>query len=588
MSTTLTRTTRTRTIKNVDLFAAGRHTDSLGREREWSLAELDQVVDNFKAGVPFIVPIKLGHSSPEFATKVAEGLNIPDIVLQGEGDSNIGAASLGKVTNIHRQGNKLVGDIEAPESVTNLVKQGLFTGVSSELASDYKGNGPVMSGLAILGAQRPALGNNIKSLSNVTILDDGTKPDFIWQGELNYQADELDEQVYQVPVTEEQIDPDGNRTRLVHLQHHTAPFREQARTMALRTVENTLRAAGVSAGHIVGNVIGLAAGDAIIRWYIGEPQRVHGIRANQPGIRIIRPGGTNSNISDSVREFMSRAGGFANIGRSISQRVRSMLGFSESNNPNKDIVQLSDVLYAEDINELVDQIVEYFDYPGPDFLSMSDIMNAFDLGLITRKEVVELAIFLKTRISSRQMQILGVPDEIISLNTEYSELADSLYVEPDDMGSINHDESHNFSLLHIIGAVELGKLLWRVVLHNKGKSEEVGIYANEPQQVIKIIEREAPSSNIISMAIVESLRQALPFSDADLSDELYLHHKSILGKQLKPHPHPHGGPGESIDKVAGIKAGTTKAGKATLKTASQSRKLAKPASKFFLRRLMGR
>lgn len=155
-------------ITGIEIFKAGPQTDSKGREKEWTTTELRQIVRAFNAGRPALVHVKLGHTSEEHNDLVAKELNIPSSILSGEGETGHGAASLGKITGISVSGTTLIAEMEVPESIAHLVKSGLFAHVSSEISEDYQGKGPALSGLALLGAERPAL-KDLKGLESATI-----------------------------------------------------------------------------------------------------------------------------------------------------------------------------------------------------------------------------------------------------------------------------------------------------------------------------------------------------------------------------------------------------------------------------------
>ena len=168
-----------KTVKGVQIFKSGLHRDSQGREKEWSKNDIDNILQTFDSGIPSSVPVKLGHTSAEHNALVAESLGLPEVVLGGEGDTGRGAATLGKVTAVYQEGDSLVADLEVSDKIAGFISDGLFTNVSSEILDDYQGNGPALSGLALLGAERPAL-KDMSDLSAVTILDDGTVPDHVY------------------------------------------------------------------------------------------------------------------------------------------------------------------------------------------------------------------------------------------------------------------------------------------------------------------------------------------------------------------------------------------------------------------------
>ena len=164
-------------IQGIQIFRSGEQIDSRGNKRTWNAADLDKMIDNFNKQLPEVVPIKFGHSSPEHTAKVAEELGLTPAILAGE--EGKGAATLGKVTKLSRYGDTIIANVNAPDKVAGMIKAGYLTGVSSEVFGDYKGNGPALSALAALGAERPA----IKGMTGLTSLHthaDGIEPDFIY------------------------------------------------------------------------------------------------------------------------------------------------------------------------------------------------------------------------------------------------------------------------------------------------------------------------------------------------------------------------------------------------------------------------
>lgn len=161
--------TPTRIIKGVEIFKAGKHRDSLGREREWTSDELGNIIKAFTSGRPSTVYVKLGHTSAEHNEKVAKELGIPSSILGGEGPGGHGSANLGHLLRVYRSNGTLIADLEVPEKVAALVESGLFASVSSEMHENYLEKGPAISGLALLGAERPAL-KDLKPLSDAQIM----------------------------------------------------------------------------------------------------------------------------------------------------------------------------------------------------------------------------------------------------------------------------------------------------------------------------------------------------------------------------------------------------------------------------------
>jgi hypothetical protein len=145
---------RTRSVMGVEIFAAGTWTDSGGTTHTWSMEDLAAMV----AQQGERVPLKAGHTSDAFNDALAHALNVPKAIITGEGMGQ-GQIALGKVTNLRVQGDRLIADFQdVPEPVADLIDmQGDsgFTNVSSEIAMGE--HGPVLVGVALLGAEDPAV-----------------------------------------------------------------------------------------------------------------------------------------------------------------------------------------------------------------------------------------------------------------------------------------------------------------------------------------------------------------------------------------------------------------------------------------------
>lgn len=146
----------TKHIVGLEIFSAGSHTDSQGENRVWTLGDLDGLVTAFAKRTPERVPVIMGHTTPEFNAEIAEALDIPAQLLHGQ-DGDNGRASLGEVLKLTRHDDKLIAELEVPEQVADLVEQGYFKDVSSEIMQDYMGYEWVLSAVALLGAERPAV-----------------------------------------------------------------------------------------------------------------------------------------------------------------------------------------------------------------------------------------------------------------------------------------------------------------------------------------------------------------------------------------------------------------------------------------------
>lgn len=284
-------------LKNVAIFKPGSHTDSMGREKTFSKADLQSVIDAFSQGAPPSVPVKLGHSDDGFNEKVAAELGIPTSALTGDSGAK-GQVRLGEVTALKLNGH-LVADLRLNEGVANLVTKKFLTGVSAELQFDRKQGDQVhpiaLSGLALLGAQRPAL-SDLPTLQQATMLDDGSSADaaFLFDSDFVESMDSFGEGSMQVPAGEATDGKPGGKLFTVPIQDASrgrsisavvsAADEISAKSTALRVVENFLFNVGGPLGTILGGTLGaiaatrLVAGKPILggirgllKWKFDEP-----------------------------------------------------------------------------------------------------------------------------------------------------------------------------------------------------------------------------------------------------------------------------------------------------------------------------
>jgi len=143
-------------ITGVKIFAAGTWTDSAGVTRDWTNEDLDKMVEAFTAGVPAVVPLKCGHTSDGFNRRIAEALEVPVETITGEqGQGQIG---LGKMISLERKGSLLIAGFDnIPEPISNLCEGGQYSTVSVEIEDVVGDFGPVITGVALLGAEEPAV-----------------------------------------------------------------------------------------------------------------------------------------------------------------------------------------------------------------------------------------------------------------------------------------------------------------------------------------------------------------------------------------------------------------------------------------------
>jgi hypothetical protein len=147
-------------LKGVEIFGAGTWKDS-----KFTVEDLEELADNSNALLAKGTnrpPIKLGHTDKQILAQ------------------NDGQPSLGWLQNFRVQGNKLLADIiNVPAIVKEAIKKGLYSAVSSELAHRQH-FGWFVTGLALLGAELPAVktlgdlrlflaSESLETLSNVIL-----------------------------------------------------------------------------------------------------------------------------------------------------------------------------------------------------------------------------------------------------------------------------------------------------------------------------------------------------------------------------------------------------------------------------------
>lgn len=145
-----------KTILGVRVFGAGTWTDSAGFERTWTEDDLDNMVKAFEAGVPAVVPVKCGHTSDEFNRRIAEALDVPVEVITG--DHGQGQIAVGRISGLQRKGSWNIASFDkVPEPIADLIEGGQYSTVSVEIEDQVGDYGPVITGVALLGAEEPAV-----------------------------------------------------------------------------------------------------------------------------------------------------------------------------------------------------------------------------------------------------------------------------------------------------------------------------------------------------------------------------------------------------------------------------------------------
>ena len=273
-------------VIGIEAFRIGAHTDSRGVRDTYTTDDLRKMKAAFEAGVPPMVPVKLGHTSEEFLAKVSEELGLPTSLLSGD-ETGKGAAKLGEVIAVKPQGDRLMVDITTTEGkLAELVERGFFNGVSLEIQKEREQDGKtwerVISGIALLGAERPAI-PGLAPLQKATLLSDGSKADSIlcFYAEPYTRSEDYTEgsavapssdasdgapggKMWEVPLT------DAVRGRRIFATVSAAD-EVSAKKVALRGAENFLLSAGGPLGTIIGGAMGaiiatrLVAGKPILK-----------------------------------------------------------------------------------------------------------------------------------------------------------------------------------------------------------------------------------------------------------------------------------------------------------------------------------
>jgi len=146
------------TVANVRVFASGSWTDSAGVERDWTEADLDELVKAFNSGYPGTVPLKAGHTPDSFNSKIADKLGVPVELITGDVGGK-GQVALGRMATLERRGNLLFATFErVPEPIAGLIEAGLFSTVSVEVEHTEGGEfHSALTAVAMLGAEEPAV-----------------------------------------------------------------------------------------------------------------------------------------------------------------------------------------------------------------------------------------------------------------------------------------------------------------------------------------------------------------------------------------------------------------------------------------------
>jgi hypothetical protein len=143
-------------LNGADIFATGTWNGLTFDE-----AALDGIVSSFDVlALSGKVPLKLGHGGPDARDK------------NGEFTDPLDQLAMGWVTRVWRQGRTLMADLDVPQKVFDLIKEGYLKFVSVELLKNVKASTReipwVLDAVALLGSDSPAVGV-LKDLQALTM-----------------------------------------------------------------------------------------------------------------------------------------------------------------------------------------------------------------------------------------------------------------------------------------------------------------------------------------------------------------------------------------------------------------------------------
>ncbi len=166
-----------KTLKGMEIFATGYHIPAEGPARNWTEADLKEVVRAWDDGQASPVYMKIGHTSDAFCALVAAKLGVPIEIVKGEGPGGGGMISLGTITDLKYSDQRLIADFEVPDAVEALLSKG-YTNVSAEILMSPNADYPlILSAVAVLGAERPAV-EDLAGLEEVAVIS-SRKPQLV-------------------------------------------------------------------------------------------------------------------------------------------------------------------------------------------------------------------------------------------------------------------------------------------------------------------------------------------------------------------------------------------------------------------------
>jgi len=143
-------------VQNIRIFGVGTWTDSIGFERAYTSEDIDNMAAAFNDGVPAMVALKAGHTPDSFNAEIAKEMGVPVQIVTG--NLGKGQISLGRMVTMERRSDALFGAFDrVPEGIANLIESGQFNTVSVEIEDKIGNYGPVITGVAMLGAEEPAV-----------------------------------------------------------------------------------------------------------------------------------------------------------------------------------------------------------------------------------------------------------------------------------------------------------------------------------------------------------------------------------------------------------------------------------------------
>ena len=283
----------------MELIRIGEFEDKNGTPVSITEQDIDKLIEASK-GVE--IPIKLGHCSPEFVQQIADALELPSILLEGENGKD-GKVRLGRVAHLYKKDKKLFANVEFPEKVASLVMEGYYNNVSVEMGLNKEQGIIYLSAISLLGATPPAI-DGMNTLQSMVLLEGEPLTQTIIEVDDNSIQEVLESLFEDSEIEFDKVIELAGRTpsaghpgadskaglrgvdRIPHpdkvwdvpffdknthrqvIATVSAPDQITAKRTALRLVEN----AGLNFTGVAGNILGTTAG-SVISWRLvtGKP-----------------------------------------------------------------------------------------------------------------------------------------------------------------------------------------------------------------------------------------------------------------------------------------------------------------------------